>query len=254
MLSVLLGPTSEVAETLVRHEGVEVLAFTGSVAIGKQIAATAGYKKLVLELGGNDPLIVLNDADIELAVTLAAEGSFRNSGQRCTAVKRILVEEKIAPLFTSRLTSKAEEYICGDPFDESTRVGTVIDAAAAAYLEDVLEEAVVTGAKVLTGGDCHGALFQPTVIAAGSYTFVGMVHPATRIELTGETIVRRCLTIRGVYNYAPRHLERAVAFLEKNLDAHPWTTLISKAFPLGELKAAFDAARTQHWQRVAVRP
>jgi aldehyde dehydrogenase (NAD+) len=165
MLSVLLGPTSDVAEPLVHHEDVEVLAFTGSVAIGKHIAATAGYKKLVLELGGNDPLIVLNDADLDLAVTLAAEGSFRNSGQRCTAVKRILVEDGIAREFTTRLVEKAREYLCGDPFDEATRVGTVIDQAAAASLEDVLEEAVVMGAKVLFGGDRKGALFQPTVIA-----------------------------------------------------------------------------------------
>jgi aldehyde dehydrogenase (NAD+) len=165
MLSVLLGPTTEVAGPLVQHEDVEVLAFTGSVAVGKQIAASAGYKKLVLELGGNDPLIVLNDADLDLAVTLATEGSFRNSGQRCTAVKRVLVEDGIAPAFTARLADKATEYLCGDPFDEATRVGTVIDEAAAAYLETVLEEAVVMGAKVLVGGDCHGALFQPTVIA-----------------------------------------------------------------------------------------
>ena len=165
MLSVLLGLTTEVAGPLVRHEDVEVLAFTGSVAVGKQITLSAGYKKLVLELGGNDPLIVLNDADLDLAVTLAAEGSFRNSGQRCTAVKRILVEEGIAPAFTAKLVEKTKEYICGDPFDEATRVGTVIDESAAAYLETVLEEAVVTGAKVLAGGGCQGALFQPTVIA-----------------------------------------------------------------------------------------
>src|SRR5204862_2382492 len=91
MLSVLLGPTSEVAEFLVQDARVDLVSFTGSVAVGKRIAQTAGYKKLVLELGGNDPLIVLEDADIKLAVELAAEGSFRNSGQRCTAVKRILV-------------------------------------------------------------------------------------------------------------------------------------------------------------------
>src|SRR4030095_9763248 len=103
MLSVLLGPTAEVAEPLVKHPEVDVVAFTGSVAIGKRIAAMAGYKKLILELGGNDPLIVLADADLDLAVTLATEGSFRNSGQRCTAVKRILVEEEIAAEFTSRL-------------------------------------------------------------------------------------------------------------------------------------------------------
>ncbi len=165
MLSVLLGPTSEVAEPLARHTDVEVLAFTGSVAIGKRIAATAGYKKLVLELGGNDPLIVLDDADLNLSVTLAAEGSFRNSGQRCTAVKRILVEEKIAPEFTKRLVAKAKEYVCGDPMDEATRVGTVIDQAAALQLEAIVKEAVAAGAKVLCGGKRRGAQIQPTIIA-----------------------------------------------------------------------------------------
>jgi aldehyde dehydrogenase (NAD+) len=165
MLSVLLGPTADVAEQLVKHPDVDIVAFTGSVPVGKRIAATAGYKKLVLELGGNDPLIVLNDADIELAVTLAAEGSYRNSGQRCTAVKRILVEDRIAPEFTRRLVEKTKEYICGDPMDEATRVGTVIDEASAIYLESVVKEAVAAGAKILIGGDRKGAVLQPTVIA-----------------------------------------------------------------------------------------
>lgn len=165
MLSVLLGPTSEVAEQLVKHPEVEIVAFTGSVTVGKRIAATAGYKKLVLELGGNDPLIVLDDADLDLAVTLAAEGSYRNSGQRCTAVKRILVQDGIAAEFTRRLVEKTKDYVCGDPMDEATKVGTVIDEASAIYLETVLNEAVAAGAKVLTGGQRRGALLQPTVIA-----------------------------------------------------------------------------------------
>lgn len=165
MLSVLLGPTAEVAEVLVKHPEVEVVAFTGSVPVGKRIAATAGYKKLVLELGGNDPLIVLDDADLDLAVTLAAEGSYRNSGQRCTAVKRILVQSGIAPEFTRRLVEKTREYSCGNPLDEATKVGTVIDEASAIYLESVVREAVAEGAKVLIGGQRQGALLQPTVIA-----------------------------------------------------------------------------------------
>jgi len=113
----------------------------------------------------NDPLIVLNDADLELAVSLAAEGSYRNSGQRCTAVKRILVQDRIAPEFTSRLVEKTGEYICGDPLDEQTRVGTVIDEASAIHLETVVKEAVAAGAKVLCGGKRRGALLEPTVIA-----------------------------------------------------------------------------------------
>ena len=165
MLSMLLGPTAEVAELLVRDPRVELVSFTGSVAVGKRIAETAGYKKLVLELGGNDPLIVLDDADLETAVHLAAEGSFRNSGQRCTAVKRILVHENIAGEFTRRLVAKTGDYKCGDPLDPETRVGTVIDEAAAIYLETVVQEAVGSGAKVLMGGKRQGAQFQPTVIA-----------------------------------------------------------------------------------------
>lgn len=165
MLSVLLGPTSNVAERLVTHPDVELVAFTGSVAIGKRIAATAGYKKLLLELGGNDPLIILDDADLDLAVTLAAEGSFRNTGQRCTAVKRILVQKGIADEFTRRLVEKTREYVCGDPMNEATRVGTVIDEPSAIHLETVIKEAVAAGAKVLLGGQRTGALMQPTVIA-----------------------------------------------------------------------------------------
>jgi len=165
MLSVLLGPTTEIAEPLVQDPRVELVSFTGSVAVGKRIAATAGYKRLVLELGGNDPLIVLDDADLELAATLAAEGSFRNAGQRCTAVKRILVQETVAEDFTRRLVEKTREYVCGDPMDETTRVGTVIDEPAAIYLETVVQEAVAAGARVLVGGERRGAQFQPTVLA-----------------------------------------------------------------------------------------
>jgi putative phosphonoacetaldehyde dehydrogenase len=164
-LSVLLGKTEEVAEVLVRDPRVELVTFTGGETVGKKIAQTAGYKRLVLELGGNDPLIVLSDADLELAVNLAAEGAFRNSGQRCTAVKRILVEQGILDQFTARFVEKAREYTCGDPADPETRVGTVISEAAAIHLESVVKKAEAAGAKILFGGQRRGALLSPTVIA-----------------------------------------------------------------------------------------
>jgi len=164
MLSVLLGKTADVAEPLVKDPRVDIVSFTGSVAVGKHIAATAGYKKVILELGGNDPLIIMEDADLDKAVLLAAEGSFRNSGQRCTAVKRILVHEKIKADFVARFVEKAKEYTCGDPSDPSTKVGTVIDEASAIYLESVVQKAAAQGAKVLLGGKRTGALLEPTVI------------------------------------------------------------------------------------------
>jgi len=165
MLSVLVGPSSEVADTLVTDPRVEVVSFTGGETVGKMIAERAGYKKLVLELGGNSPLIIMEDADLDLAINLAAEGCFRNSGQRCTAVKRLLVHEAILETFTERFVEEAGKYNYGDPNDPDTRVGTVIDEAAAIYLEEVVNDAVALGARVLLGGTREGALMTPTVIA-----------------------------------------------------------------------------------------
>jgi aldehyde dehydrogenase (NAD+) len=164
MLSVLLGPTNEIAEPLVKDPRVEIVSFTGSVAVGKRISTVAGYKKVILELGGNDPIIILEDADIDTAVHLAAEGSYRNSGQRCTAVKRILIHENIKDAFIEKFLAKSKTYSCGDPSDPATVVGTVIDEASAIYLESVVNRAVEQGAKILLGGKRTGALMEPTVI------------------------------------------------------------------------------------------
>ncbi|MBO35362.1 MAG: phosphonoacetaldehyde dehydrogenase [Verrucomicrobiales bacterium] len=165
MLSTIVGPVDTVVSSLIADDRVELVSFTGSVAIGKSISRTAGYKKLCLELGGNSPLIVLDDADLDLAVKLAAEGCFRNSGQRCTAVKRLLIHEAILGQFTEAFVAKVAEYPCGDPADEATRVGTVIDEAAATLLESRVEKAVTSGARVLAGGNRNGAQLEPTVIA-----------------------------------------------------------------------------------------
>ncbi len=164
MLSVLLGPTNEIAEPLVKDPRVEIVSFTGSVAVGKRISTVAGYKKVILELGGNDPIIILEDADMDTAVHLAAEGSYRNSGQRCTAVKRILIHENIKEVFIEKFVAKSKTYTCGDPSDPATVVGTVIDEASATYLETVVNRAVEQGAKILLGGNRTGALMEPTVI------------------------------------------------------------------------------------------
>lgn len=176
MLSTVLGPTQEVVIPLVRDPRVEVVSFTGSVKVGKQIAASAGYKKLVLELGGNDPLIIMEDADLDKAVFLAAEGAYRNSGQRCTAVKRILVHKQLAEAFTAQLVEKTKSYICGNPADPNTVVGTVIDEASAIYLESVVKKAQAQGARILIGGKRTGALLEPTVIDQVSRDADMVVH------------------------------------------------------------------------------
>jgi aldehyde dehydrogenase (NAD+) len=149
---------------MIQDERIELVTFTGGTRVGKRIASMAGYKRLCLELGGNSPLIVLEDADLDLAVKLAAEGCFRNSGQRCTAVKRLLVEAAIIDEFTERFLHRSREYRCGDPVDPETVVGTVINEAAAILLENRVHKAVAEGAKVLLGGGRRGALLEPTVL------------------------------------------------------------------------------------------
>jgi aldehyde dehydrogenase (NAD+) len=164
MLSVLTGDPAEIADEMLTSDDVDLVTFTGGVAIGKYIAAKAAYKRQVLELGGNDPLIVMEDADIEEAATLAAAGSYKNSGQRCTAVKRMLVHDSVADEFVERLLDKTKAIKYGDPMDENTDMGTVIDEAAARYCETVVNEAIAQGATLLQGNIRQGALYAPTVL------------------------------------------------------------------------------------------
>ena len=164
MFSVLTGEPGEIADELLTHADVDLITFTGGVPVGKYIAAKAVYKRQVLELGGNDPLIVMEDADLEEAAALAAAGSYKNSGQRCTAVKRMLVHESVAARFTELLLERSRAIRYGDPLDPETDMGTVIDAAAARSIEERVNEAVAQGARLLYGNVRSGALYSPTVL------------------------------------------------------------------------------------------
>ena len=164
MLSVVTGDPREIADEMLTSEHVDLVTFTGGVAIGKYIAAKAVYKRQILELGGNDPIIVMDDADLEEAATLAASGSYKNSGQRCTAVKRILVQDSVADRFVELLVAKTKALAYGDPFDAQMDMGTVIDEAAATLFEARVNEAVAQGARLLAGNVRRGALYAPTVI------------------------------------------------------------------------------------------
>jgi putative phosphonoacetaldehyde dehydrogenase len=164
MFSVLTGDPKEIGDEMLTHADVDLITFTGGVAVGKYIAAKAVYKRQVLELGGNDPLIVMEDADLEEAATLAAMGSYKNSGQRCTAIKRMLVQETVAERFIELLLEKTRAIKYGDPMDPKTDMGTVIDEAAARSFEDKVNDAVAHGARLLYGNIRAGALYSPTVL------------------------------------------------------------------------------------------
>ena len=161
---VVCGAPGEILEAFLAHEAVEVISFTGGVAVGKSIAARLGFRRAVLELGGNDPLIVLGDADLQEAAELAVRGAFQNSGQRCTAVKRIIAVEAVADALAARITEAAAALRVGDPMDESTDVGTVIDEAAARTIEGRVRAAVAAGSELLYGGERDGALLTPAVL------------------------------------------------------------------------------------------
>jgi phosphonoacetaldehyde dehydrogenase len=164
MLSIVTGNPRSMGDTMITDPHADIVTFTGSVKVGKYIAAKAGYKRLVLELGGNDPLIVMEDADLDRAAELAVQGATRNSGQRCTAVKRILVVEKVADAFAEIVLAKARKLKCGDPMDPATDIGTVIHERAARTFEERVNDAVSKGAKLLYGNDRKGALYPATVV------------------------------------------------------------------------------------------
>src|ERR1700726_3699537 len=189
MLSVLTGDPAEIADELLTSEDVDLVTFTGGVSIGKHIAAKAVYKRQVLELGGNDPIIVMEDADLEEAATLAAVGSYKNSGQRCTAIKRMLVQESVAARFTELLVEKSRAVKYGDPMNPDTDMGTVIDEPAARSFEARVNEAVAGGARLLYGNIRAGALYSPTVLdrvdaemALVRHETFGPVSPVIRFQ------------------------------------------------------------------------
>ena len=154
MLSVITGNPSDIGDAMIVDPRADLITFTGSVRVGKYIAEKAGYKRIVLELGGNDPLIVMEDADLDKAAELAVAGATKNSGQRCTAVKRIIVVDKVADAFVERVLAKAKKLKAGDPLDPETDVGTVIHERAATLFQNRVSEAVAKhGAKLLHGND-----------------------------------------------------------------------------------------------------
>ncbi len=167
MLSVVTGWPAEIGDEMVANPDFDLITFTGGVAVGKLIAARAVYKRQVLELGGNDPLIVcadLGDADLARAADLAVAGATRNSGQRCTAVKRILVQDSVADRFAPLVLERARALRFGDPMDPAVELGCVVSETAAETFERRVFEAEAAGARILHHPGRRGALLPPIVV------------------------------------------------------------------------------------------
>lgn len=170
MFQVVTGLPADLGDEFIVNPNIDLVTFTGSVPVGKYIAEKAGYRRTVLELGGNDPLIVMEDADLDKAAELAVAGAYKNSGQRCTAVKRVLAHNAIGDELAALIVEKSRKIKAGDPMDPETDLGTVIHEESAKTIERRVKDAVSLGAKLLLGNDRQGALYPPTVIDHVPYT------------------------------------------------------------------------------------
>lgn len=164
----IVGDSSS-AEALIDSDGVSAVTFTGSVPVGGKVAqrATSQIKKTVLELGGSDPFIVCDDADIEKASTGAVKGRFINCGQSCIASKRFIVTKKVANEFTEKFVQKTEKLKVGDPLSDGTDIGPVVNAKSLENMQGIVNKTAKEGAELLTGGKRlkdKGYFFSPTIL------------------------------------------------------------------------------------------
>jgi lactaldehyde dehydrogenase len=195
MLHVVTGDASIIGDALVTHPMVRKVTFTGSVEIGKAICAKVGMKKVSMELGGNDPLILLADTPIEEAIPCAVQGAFGNNGQRCTSIKRIIIDERIADIFIERFTEATRMLRVGNPMEESTDIGPLIDEQAAIRVSEKVQAAVNRGALLVHGGKREGSIYHPTILdrvnmdmeIVSNETF-GPVAPFIRVHGFDEAI------------------------------------------------------------------
>ena len=158
LLSVLIGSGSEIGDAIVQHPASRVVSFTGSTVVGRGIAEKAPLKRLSLELGGNGPLVVLEDADLEAAVDAAIFGKYMHQGQICMAINRIVVDERVHDEFVDRFVERARALPVGDPCDEKTVIGPIINDSQLQSVRDKVDEATSDGATVALGGEPTGPI------------------------------------------------------------------------------------------------
>jgi acyl-CoA reductase-like NAD-dependent aldehyde dehydrogenase len=222
------GAAGEIGDELIESPHVRRLNFTGSTATGRRLAAAAGQqlKRIVLELGGYNPLIVLADADLDYAVNASAFGAFLHQGQICMSARAIIVERPVADEFSTRLAEKTKGLKVGDPKEPDTIIGPLITESALQLVQERVEEAVRKGATVLAGGAAVGPCFQPTLLAdvgddtelAYRETF-GPVATLAVVESVEEAVARANATSYGLSSgLITRDTERGLA-LARQIDA-----------------------------------
>jgi len=232
---------SAIAEKIILSD-IDAVSFTGSVETGMRIAELAGknLKKFVLELGGSDPFIVLDDADIELAAQCAVTSRMMNGGQSCIAAKRFIVESSVLDEFTSRFVKITENLKIGDPLDPNTDVGPLVRESQIKRMQEFVEDAVSKGAKILTGGNRvpgNGFFFQPTVLANVNHSMLvlneeifGPIAPIIEVQNKDEAVMEAnrtnfglCASIwsRGEAEGLARRIQSGSVFINRIVSSDP---------------------------------
>lgn len=183
VLSVLTGSGAELGKALVADKRARKISFTGSTATGEYISSISGIKKLSLELGASCPVVILKDADLELAASAIALGGFVNAGQVCISVQRVIVDSSILADFLSLLTPKIQAITTGNPLSPDTKMGTLINQTEAKRVKACIDQAVQEGAKLLMGSELEGTVMQPAVL-----TDVNPYSSIAQDELFGPAI------------------------------------------------------------------
>lgn len=254
VLSVVTGAAAEIAEELTSNPVVRKISFTGSTEIGRQIMEKCAHdiKKVSLELGGNAPFIVFDDADLDSAVEGALASKFRNAGQTCVCANRLYVHDKVYDAFVDKLALAVGALKIGDGFTEGVTLGPLIDGKAVAKVREHIEDALAKGAKVVEGGGAHaqGAnFFEPTILVnvpdtarvAKEETF-GPLAPVFRFFDDAEVIAKANDTEFGLAAYFyTANLSRVFRLgeaLEYGIVGVNTGIISSEAAPFGGVKAS----------------
>ena len=222
VINIVTGSSKEIGDVLVGCKEIDMVSFTGSSSVGHHATKVAGMKHIQMELGGKSPALILEDANLDLAAKQCVSGALKYSGQRCDAISRILVVDKIADTFVAKVASEVRKWKIGDPKDPKTSIGPLIHECALDKVDELVKDAKIKGAKVLQGGNRGNALFyEPTIL---DYVTTGM-------KIAWEEIFGPVVTIMRVKDY-----ETAIRIAnesEYGLDSSVFTNDINKAIDAG---------------------
>ena len=225
VVQVVTGRGSSIGEYLSTHKGIDAITLTGSTTVGVEVAqkAAPSLKRIALELGGNDAFIVLEDADLELAINEAVNARFFNAGQICCAPKRFLIHRSLYEDFVSAVTERIASFSFGDPLSPDTKVGTVISERAAKIVEEQIQLTVKQGGRIVLGGQRDGAFVAPTVIrdvpfsadAMHDMEIFGPVMPIAAFDHEDEVLELANATMYGLGGSVfTRDMKKAMKFTD----------------------------------------